>query len=46
MRISQTVRASPDGLARLILGESFIAGERCALVLGDNIFFGLACRVR
>ena len=41
MKISQTVQPSPDGLAQaFLLGEKFIGGEPCCLVLGDNIFFG------
>lgn len=39
--LSYCVQPSPDGLAQaFILGEAFIGNEACAMVLGDNIFYG------
>ena len=41
MRLSYKVQPSPDGLAQaFILGEEFIGSDCCAMVLGDNLFYG------
>ena len=41
VNLSYKVQPSPDGLAQAFtLGEEFIGDEPCAMVLGDNIFYG------
>ena len=41
IRLSYTVQPDPDGLAQaFLLGEEFIDDDACAMVLGDNIFYG------
>jgi len=45
VQLSYKVQPSPDGLAQaFLLGEEFIGNECCAMVLGDNIFYGSGFR--
>ena len=47
IQLGYKVQPSPDGLAQaFLLGEDFIAGDSCAMVLGDNIFHGHGLRKR
>lgn len=41
IRLSYAVQPHPDGLAQaFLIGEDFIGNDTCAMILGDNIFYG------
>lgn len=41
IRLEYTVQAQPKGIAEaILLAEKFLAGQRCVLILGDNVFYG------
>lgn len=47
INLSYTVQPSPDGLAQaFIIGQDFIGHEPCAMILGDNIFYGNGLSVK